>query len=129
MRAKVRVKSISITDVARISAWTHGALACFGVISMLVMPPEMVTFPVGVLLPVFHLNVNFNVPMPSSASAGIFFALALIVCYLVSGWVTGAFLAACFNLIARFTGGAEASTFTFDDEQSATAVIPPVSLP
>jgi hypothetical protein len=132
MKAQVRISAVNVGDVARVSAYAHGALACVGVVSMLMERPEMITFPVGVLLPVFHLNVNLNFPLPHNAMAGVFMAVGLILCYLISGAVTGAFLAVAFNLAAKYTGGVSASAFSIElenphEEPAADRVTP--SLP
>jgi hypothetical protein len=59
-------------------------------------------------MPLFHLNLNFNLARSSGAFYNIFLCAAAVLSYAVTGWITGALTAVCFNVIAKQMGGIDA---------------------
>jgi ABC-type phosphate/phosphonate transport system permease subunit len=66
------------------------------------------TLPVGILAPLLTLNLNFNLPRTGSPLSNAFYCMAEILAYALTGWITGAVFALCFNFIAKATGGIDA---------------------
>lgn len=87
------------------------AYAVFGLTAFLVYAisgAASLTLPFGVLLPLFHLNVNLNLARSSNVIYNIFLCVAAVLSYAVTGWITGAVVALCFNVMAKQTGGIDA---------------------
>jgi hypothetical protein len=74
------------------------------------------TLPLGILAPVIHLNFNFNVPRPSGVLSGLLAGAAEILAYAVTGWITGAATALCFNIVCRQLGGIDAKYVSIANE-------------
>lgn len=66
------------------------------------------TLPFGVLAPLFHLNLNFNLAHAEGLSYNAFLCVAAVLSYALTGWITGAAATICFNIIAKQTGGIDA---------------------
>ena len=69
---------------------------------------QYLTLPVGLVALIFHLNLNFNLPRSTSIIFTVLYGIAAILTYALSGWITGAAAALCFNLMATLTGGIDA---------------------
>ena len=66
------------------------------------------TLPIGILAPLLTLNFNFNMPRTDRPLSNAFYCMAEILAYALTGWITGAAFALCFNVIAKATGGIDA---------------------
>jgi hypothetical protein len=104
----MRIISVRVAPVALVLAVTY---ALFGFSAFLVYAfskAEFLTLPFGVLAPLFHLNLNFNLARSGGVLYNIFLCIAAVLSYALTGWITGAFAAVCFNFIANQTGGIDA---------------------
>ena len=87
---------------------------------------EFLTLPFGILAPLFHLNLNFNLARSGGVLYNIFLCVATVFSYALTGWITGAVAAACFNVIAKQTGGIDAKYVSVaNDESPAESAIKP----
>jgi hypothetical protein len=111
----MRIISFRVMPVARIFAIIYGAIGVFYVGQVLIAGLGQVTLPVGILVPLIHLNFNLHLPAPTHFLTGILSALAAFVCYAASGWLTGAAAVLAFNFVARRMGGIDASILTNDN--------------
>ena len=69
---------------------------------------QQFTFPVGIIAPFVHFNINLNVPRSMTTQAPVLYAIGAVLAYAVSGCISG-FVGVClFNLIARKMGGIDA---------------------
>ena len=108
----MRIMSFRIAPVARILAIGYGILGPFIVIFSKLRGAEQFTLPLGVVAPLFHLNFNLNIPMPTQWGYGLLVCLIAAICYAITGWITGAAAVLVFNFISRRVGGIEASVLT-----------------
>jgi hypothetical protein len=73
---------------------------------------EFLTLPLGVLGPLFHLNLNVHLARDlvrlNDLRYSTFLCAAAILSYAITGWITGAVAAVCFNFTAKWTGGISA---------------------
>jgi hypothetical protein len=104
----MRIISIRWRPVARILAIIYlvSGLGVFCVFEFSTAPN--LTLPFGVLGPLFHLNLNVNLSRSSSVLFNAFAGVAEILAYALTGWITGAAIALCFNVVAKATGGIDA---------------------
>lgn len=106
----MRIISLRVTPVARVFAILYAALSPVSVILLLLSKADYLRIPLGIVAPpLFFLNINFNLQSPTHFVTGILLMLFAVVCYAVTGWLTGAAAVLCFNFIAHRTGGVEAS--------------------
>lgn len=108
----MKIMSLRVTAVARVLALGYGVLAPFMVIGSKLNGAEQFTLPFGVVAPLFHLNVNFTLPMPDHLVYGLGLCLVAGLSFALTGWLTGAAAVLVFNFIARRMGGIEASVIT-----------------
>lgn len=104
----MRIISIRVEPVARVLAIAY---SFFGLVAFIVFAAgsaEALTLPFGVLAPLFQLNVNLNLPRSGGILYNIFSCAAAVLSYSVTGWITGAAAAICFNVIAKWRGGIDA---------------------
>jgi hypothetical protein len=100
--------SVRVTPIARILAIAY---AVFGIVAFLqfaVSSVQYLTLPFGVVAPLVHLNLNLNLARSTNVYYNLFLCLASVVSYSLTGWLTGAVVALCFNQIAKYTGGVDA---------------------
>jgi hypothetical protein len=116
VKETTRIVSIRVSSVARLCAVIYAALGLLQAISVALSDAATFTLPVGLVALPFHLNLNLNFPRPTGPSTSVLMVLALFLSYSVTGWLTGAALALCFNLIAKRTGGIDACLVTVTKE-------------
>lgn len=115
----MKIMSLRVSPVARVFALGYGVLAPFMVIGSKLTGAEQFTLPFGLVAPLFHLNLNFNVPMPDHLAYGLGLCFLAGLSFALTGWITGAATVLVFNFIARRTGGIEASVMTDEVVSSA----------
>jgi hypothetical protein len=112
----MRILGVRWEPVARVVAIIYGL---FGVgafcVSEFTRAPQL-TLPLGILAPVIHLNFNLNVPRPSGVLSGLLAGAAEILAYAVTGWITGATTAICFNIVCKQVGGIDAKYLSIASE-------------
>lgn len=69
---------------------------------------QQFTFPIGIIGPFAHLNINLNVPKSMTASSPVAYAVAALAAYALSGCITGLAGTSLFNFIAGLIGGIDA---------------------
>ena len=74
------------------------------------------TLPLGIVAPLITLNINLHLPRPSGLALGAAYLVATVLCYAVSGWLTGAAGTLCFNWVAKWMGGIDAKFVETVDE-------------
>lgn len=110
------VKSVGVLSVAKIMALIH---ACLG----LVFAPFFLLVELLGSLGGLHGN-------PFAGAFGILFALLMPFLYGIVGFITGALLAALYNLFARLVGGFEIELEAKPDTLSAPyPIVPPPTVP
>jgi hypothetical protein len=117
----MRIISIRWRPVARILAIIY-AVSGLGVLCVFEFSSApYLTLPFGVLGPLFHLNLNENLSRSSSVLFNAFAGVTEILAYALTGWITGAAIALCFNIIAKTMGGTDAKyVSTINDGGHAT---------
>jgi hypothetical protein len=83
---------------------------------------EFLTLPFGILAPLFHLNLNFNLARSGGVFYNILLCTAAVLSYALTGWITGAFAALCFNIIAKLIGGIDAKVRLCIRRESSSAI-------
>ena len=119
MQHNMRIISVRIEPVAQVFAWIYG---CIGVIQGFVFAlssSEKVTFPLGIVAPLFHFNINWIVGRPVSPAVAVFVVFLMVISYAITGGITGAFLTLCFNVVAHIRGGIN-GTFVHLKKEPAT---------
>jgi hypothetical protein len=104
----MRIISVRVGPIARVLAIAY---AVFGLSAFVVYAfgsAGFLTLPFGVLLPLFHLNLNFNLARSGGVLYNVFLCAAAVLSYALTGWITGVVVAVCFNVIAKLTGGIDA---------------------
>ena len=95
------------------------AYAVFGLVAFLlfaVKGDQYLTLPFGVVAPLVHLNLNFNLERSTGLFYNIFLCVAAVVSYSRTGWVTGALGTLLFNVIGKHIGGIDAKYFSSIDK-------------
>ena len=104
----MRILGVRWEPVARVLAILYGVLGALIFCVAEISRAPYLTLPFGVVAPVFHLSFNFNVPRPDGVFSGVMAGFAEILAYAVTGWITGAAAALCFNILCRRLGGIDA---------------------
>jgi len=76
--------------------------------------------PIGILIGIFHLNVNIHLGRSSDLLANALLCIGAILSFALSGWITGVALTLCFNFIAEKTGGVDAKFVTVAEDLAAS---------
>jgi hypothetical protein len=118
----MRIISIRWQSVARILAIIYAVfgLGIFFLFAFTDAP--YLTLPFGILGPLFHLNLNVNLARSSDLLSNAFYGFAGIVAYALTGWITGAAIALCFNVIAKAMGGIDAKFLSIINEKEPTKI-------
>jgi hypothetical protein len=104
----MRIISVRVEPVARVLAIAYAVFGLSAFLTYAVSSAETLTLPFGVLAPLFHLNLNVNLARSNGVLYNIFLCVAGILSYALTGWITGAVAAVCFNVVAKYTGGIDA---------------------
>ena len=120
----MRILSVRVAPVARVLAIAYAVFGLVAFAQYAVGSADSLTLPFGLLLPLFHLNLNFSLPRSSDLIWNVFFCLAAVLSYTLTGWITGAVSAMCFNLICKQTGGIEAKYVSFENDELVSQPTP-----
>ena len=115
----MRIVSIRVAPVARALAIAYAVFGLFAFVVYAVGSAEFLTLPFGILAPLFHLNVNFNLARSGGVLYNIFLCVAAVLSYALTGWITGVIAAVCFNVIAKQTGGIDAKYVSVADDPTS----------
>jgi hypothetical protein len=105
----MRIMSFRITPVARVLAIIYGVFGLTYVPTLLLTGAKEMILPVGIVAPLVFLNFNLHFALPTHFLTGILSTVAAVLCYTVTGWLTGAAAVLAFNFVVRQLGGIEAS--------------------
>jgi len=119
MQHNMRIISVRIKPVAQVFAWIYGCIGVYQGFVFALSSSEKVAFPLGIVAPLFHFNVNWIVVRPVSPAVGVFLVLVMVISYAITGGITGAFLTLCFNVASHIRGGINAS-FVYLKKEPAT---------
>jgi len=116
----MRIISIQPAPVARIFAIIYGVCGLVAFIQYALSSMQSFVLPVGILMLIFHLNINIPVRRSADLLANAFLCIGAIFSFALSGWITGAALTLCFNFIADKVGGVNAKFVTVAEDASAS---------
>jgi len=106
----MRILSLKIKPVAKITAILYAAFSPLVVLSMLLSGADYLRLPLGLIAPpLAYFSINFDIQRPTHFFSGVLFMVIGSLCYAGTGWVTGAVGVLFFNFIARRTGGIDSS--------------------
>ncbi|MGD0799970.1 MAG: hypothetical protein ABR906_01510 [Terracidiphilus sp.] len=116
----MRIISVRFEPVARVMSVVYAFLGVIGFCQFAFSDAEYLTLPIGVVAPLIYLNFNLKLQRSTNIAYNLFLCLAEIIAYAISGWITGAAAALCFNLVAKRMGGIDAKYVSaIDDEMSS----------
>jgi hypothetical protein len=104
----MRIIGIRIEPFARVLAITYSIFGLVTYLFFAVKSADSLTLPFGILAPLVDFSVNLHLPRSSGVFYNIFLCIAAILSFALSGWITGAAGALCFNAIAKEIGGIDA---------------------
>ena len=117
--AIMRIISVRVEPVARVLAIVYAVFGLSAFLLYAVAPNvRYLTLPFGVLAPLFRLNLNVNLARSTGVLYNIFLCVAAVLSYALTGWITGAFAAVCFNVAAKQTGGIDAKYVSVSSEEA-----------
>lgn len=97
--------SVELRPVALIFAIAYAALGLIAFFVFAVGNDNKFVLPLGIVLPLFHLNLNFPLARASDPIGNVFLCLGANFSYTLTGWITGIASALGFNFIAEKVGG------------------------
>lgn len=116
----MRIISIHPGAVALVFAFTY---AVFGLVDFVVYElsghRHPFVLPIGILMGVFHLELNIPVAHSPDLLANALLCVAAVLCYGLTGSITGAVVVACFNFVAQKMGGIDAKFVSVASDDSA----------
>jgi hypothetical protein len=121
----MRILGVRWEPVARVVAIIYGLFGVGAFCLSEFTRASQLTLPLGILAPVIHLNFNLNVPRPSGVLSGLLAGAAEILAYAVTGWITGAAMALCFNIVCKQLDGIDAKYVSIVNENDP--VIDPIA--
>jgi hypothetical protein len=116
----MRIISVRPAPVARVFALTYAACGLAAFIQYAFSSMQTFILPIGILIGVFHLNVNIHLGRSSDLLANALLCIGAILSFALSGWITGVALTLCFNFIAEKTGGVDAKFVTVAEDSAAS---------
>jgi len=114
----MRITSFRVIPVARVLTIIYGALGPTYVPVSLLMGAKEIILPVGIIAPLIHFDLNLHMAAPTHFFTGVLSVLVAMVCYAVSGCLTGVAAVLVLNLVAMVNGGIEASVLVKESHQS-----------
>jgi hypothetical protein len=123
----MRIISVQPAPVARIFALTYAVCGLVAFLQYAFSSMQAFILPIGILMGVFHLNMNFQLERSPDLLANAFLCGGAVLSYALSGWITGVALTLCINFIARKTGGIDAKFVTVAEDAPESLAKVPVS--
>jgi hypothetical protein len=80
---------------------------------------QSLVLPIGIIMGIFHLNLNIPVARSPDLLANALLCIAAVFCYGLTGCITGAAVAVCFNFVAQKIGGIDAKFVSLAGDDSA----------
>lgn len=114
----MRITSVHPGAVALVFAVMY---AFFGFVAFVIYAFSSVhvfLLPIGLVMGVFHLVFNIQLVRSPDILANVFLCLLAMLCYGLTGCITGGIVALCFNFIAEKTGGIDAKFVSVDDNNA-----------
>jgi hypothetical protein len=108
----MRIVSVRVASVARVVGIAYAGFGIVAFYLFAVHGAEQLTLPVGIVAPLVYLNLNLHLARSTSVFYNIFLALSSVISYGLTGLLTGAVSALCFNFVAKHTGGIDAKYVT-----------------
>lgn len=129
MKPRLRILAIKVYPVARNTALIYGVLGLVQLFIFAFSGEKRLALPIGILSPLFWLGVNISLPTSGNVFASIVLAAMALVCYMITGWLTGAAAVVLFNIAARQSAGIEADfLYDYSLKQSTTEDTQPPTL-
>jgi hypothetical protein len=114
----MRILAVRVEPVARVLCIIYAFLGLPAFLVFWFADAQFLTLPFGIVAPLVHLNININLPRSTNLFYNLFCCIAEIVAYAVTGWITGAAAALCFNLVAKQRGGIDTKYVSTIDGES-----------
>ena len=112
----MRIVAVRREPVARILSVIYAVFGLYAFLLFAFTNAQTLTLPLGFVVTVIHFNINFNLPRPTGLALGALYLALTILLYALTGWITGATGALCFNWVAKWMGGIDAKFVeTVDD--------------
>ncbi len=105
----MRILSLHVAPFARVLAIIYGAYGIIYIPTLLLLNAKQVLLPIGVVAPSLLLSFNFRFPTPTHFLAGVLCSAFAVICYAITGALTGTAAVLAFNLVAKHMGGVEAT--------------------
>jgi len=125
----MRIISVEARPVALVLSIAYGVLGLSTFVVYVVGHDEKFTLPLGVVLPLFHLNINFTLVRSSDLFSNAFLCLCAVSSYAVTGWITGLVSTLGFNLIAARIGGIDAKYVSAATDEAVAKSLDEKQLP
>ena len=116
----MRIISIRMWPLARSLSIVYALLGFVGFGQFVYSDAQYLTLPLGVVAPLVYLNINLNLPRSTSVGYNLLCCFSEVIAYAISGWITGAAAALCFNFAAKRMGGIDAKYFSTTDDEKST---------
>lgn len=117
----MRIISVRPVPIGQIFALTYAVFGLAAFIQFAASKIQAINLPVGILIGIFHLNLNFHVNRSADLLANAFLCVGAVFSYGLSGWITGIAVALCFNFVAQKTGGIDAKFVVTEDSSTSSA--------
>jgi hypothetical protein len=119
----MRIISVRVSPVAKVLAIVYAVFGLSAFVTYAASGAQFLTLPFGILAPLFHLNINFNLARSGGVLYNTFLGVAAVLSYALTGWITGTVAAVLFNVIAKHTGGIDAKYVSTTDEFPAKSAV------
>ena len=114
----MRITSIRPAPLAIVFAITYAVFGLGAFIVYAVSSLQAFILPIGIILGIFHLNLNIQLARSPDLLANAFLCVGAVVCYALTGWITGIAFTLCFNFAAQKMGGIDASFVGVAEDES-----------
>ena len=116
----MRIISVHPGAVALVFGLIHGFFGLVVFVAFALSSVHTFVLPIGIIMGVFHLNLNIPLARSPDLLANAFLCVLAVLCYGLTGCITGAFVAVCFNFVAEKTGGIDAKFVSVAGDDSAS---------
>ena len=122
----MRIISVQPVPVARIFSLLYAVCGLVAFVQYALSNAQTFILPVGIMMGVFHLNMNFQLARSTDLLANGFLCIGAVLSYALSGWITGVAISLGFNFVAQKTGGIDAKFVAVVDDASVSPSTVPV---
>lgn len=114
----MRIISVHPGAVALVFGFTYAVFGFVAFVAYAFSSLQIFVLPIGIVMGMFHLVFDIRLARSPDLLANALLLVAAVFCYGLTGCISGAAVAVCFNFVAQKVGGIDAKFVSVASEDA-----------